>query len=158
MGPAAEGTWTRKEKHLADMVAPEVRTKMMRAIRGGNTQPEMRVRRYLHATGLRFRLHDRSLPGRPDLVLPGRKVAIFVHGCFWHQHPGCPYAAKPATRPDFWQAKFEANKARDASAVDRLTALGWQVFTIWECQTKDELALDALAWAVLAIQPIVRTR
>lgn len=81
-----------------------------------------------------------------------------MHGCFWHQHPGCPYAATPATRPDFWQAKFAANKARDASVVDRLKALGWQVFTIWECETKDELALDALTRAVLAIQPVIRAR
>ena len=120
---------------MADTVTPEVRSRMMRTIHGTDTQPEMRVRRYLHAVGLRFRLHDRSLPGRPDLVLPGRKVAIFVHGCFWHQHPGCPYATTPATRPDFWQAKFAANKTRDALVVDRLKALGWQVFTIWECQT-----------------------
>lgn len=143
---------------MADIVAPDVRSKMMRTIQGGNTQPEMRVRRYLHATGLRFRLHDRSLPGRPDIVLPGRKVAIFVHGCFWHQHPGCPYAATPATRADFWQAKFAANKARDASVVERLKSLGWHIFTIWECQTKDELALDALAWEILAVQPIMRIR
>lgn len=128
---------------------------MMRAIRGGNTGPEMIVRRYLHAVGLRFRVHDRSLPGRPDLCLPGRKLAIFVHGCFWHQHPGCPYATTPATRPDFWRAKFAGNKKRDVLAVDKLTSLGWQIFTIWECQTKDELELDALAWAVLSVQPVV---
>lgn len=139
---------------MADTVTPEVRSRIMRAIQGGNTQPEMRVRRYLHAAGLRFRLHDRSLPGRPDLVLPRRKVVIFVHGCFWHQHPGCPHATTPATRPDFWQAKFAANKARDASVVDRLTILGWQVFTIWECQTKEEMELDILARSVLAVQPI----
>lgn len=139
---------------MADTVTPEVRSRMMRAIQGCNTQPEMRVRRYLHAAGMRFRLHDRSLPGRPDLVLPGRKVVIFVHGCFWHQHPGCPYATTPATRPDFWQAKFAVNKARDASVVDRLTVLGWQVFTIWECQTKEEMELDALARSVLAVQPV----
>jgi len=129
---------------------------MMRAIQGANTQPEMRVRRYLHAAGLRFRLHDRSLPGCPDLVFPRRKVAIFVHGCFWHQHPGCRYAATPSTRPDFWQAKFTANKTRDNQAVDSLKALGWQVFTIWECQTKEETELDALAWSILAVQPVVR--
>jgi DNA mismatch endonuclease (patch repair protein) len=143
---------------LADTVTTEVRSRMMRTIRGGNTQPEMRVRRYLHAAGLRYRLHDQSLPGRPDIVLPRRKVAIFVHGCFWHQHPGCPYATTPATRPAFWQAKFAANKARDAQAVDRLTALGWRVFTIWECETKDESELEVLARAILAIKPVVRIR
>lgn len=131
---------------------------MMGAIRGSNTQPEVRVRRYLHAAGLRFRLHDRSLPGRPDIVLPGRKVAVFVHGCFWHQHPGCSFATTPATRADFWQAKFAANKARDATVVEKLNALGWQIFTIWECQTKEESELHALARAILAIQPVPRIR
>ena len=131
---------------------------MMSSIHGSNTQPELRVRRYLHAVGLRFRLHDRSLPGRPDLTLPARRVAIFVHGCFWHQHPGCDFATVPATRPEFWQAKFAANKARDSAVVDRLTALGWQVFTIWECQTKDELELDALACKVLAAPAGKRSR
>lgn len=139
---------------MADTVTPEVRSRMMRAIQGRNTQPEMRVRRYLHAAGLRFRLHDRSLPGRPDLILPRRKVVIFVHGCFWHQHPGCPLATTPATRPAFWQAKFAANKARDASVVERLTVLGWQVFTIWECRIKEEMELDSLARSVLAVQPV----
>lgn len=138
---------------MTDKVTPDVRSRMMRAIRGGNTQPEMRVRRYLHAVGLRYRVNDRSLPGRPDICLPSRKIAIFVHGCFWHQHPGCPYATKPATRSDFWQAKFTANKSRDALVVDKLTALGWQVITIWECQTRNELELDALAWFILATQP-----
>lgn len=150
--------WTREEWHLADTVTPDVRSRMMRAIQSGNTQPEMRVRRYLHAMGLRFRLHDRALLGRPDLVLRGRKVAIFVHGCFWHQHPGCPKATTPTTRRDFWQAKFAANKARDALVADRLKALGWRVFTIWECQTKIESELDAIARAILAIQPAPRAR
>lgn len=130
----------------------------MRAIQGADTQPEMQVRRYLHAVGLRFRLHDRSLLGRPDIVFPRRKVAIFVHGCFWHQHPGCPYATTPATRAAFWQAKFTANKTRDALAVDGLETLGWRVFTIWECQTKDELTLDALAWSILAVEQVARAR
>lgn len=143
---------------MADIVSPDVRSKMMRSIHGGNTQPEMRVRRYLHAVGLRFRLHDRSLPGCPDLTLPARKLAIFVHGCFWHQHPGCRFATTPATRRDFWQAKFAANKARDAVVLEKLTALGWQVLTIWECQTKDEVELDALAWAVLAAPPVTCSR
>lgn len=128
----------------------------MSAIRGRNTQPEMRVRRYLHAAGLRYRLHDRFLPGRPDIVLPRRKVAIFVHGCFWHQHPGCPYATTPATRSDFWQKKFAANKIRDAQAVDRLIALGWQVLTIWECETKAEVALEAITQAILTTPPTAK--
>lgn len=141
---------------MADIVTPAVRSRMMSSIRGRDTQPEMRVRRYLHAVGIRFRLHERGLPGRPDLTLPGRKVAIFVHGCFWHQHPGCPLAASPATRPDFWRAKFAANKARDAAAVESLVSLGWSVITIWECQTRDELDLDALAWKIFAAPGPIR--
>lgn len=136
---------------MTDIVTPAVRSRMMGAIRGRDTKPEMRVRGYLHAVGLRFRLHDRTLPGRPDIVLPSRKAALFVHGCFWHQHPGCPYAASPATRKDFWQAKFAANAARDAAAVFKLAELGWRVLTIWECQTVDELALDGLTWQILVI-------
>jgi DNA mismatch endonuclease (patch repair protein) len=129
---------------------------MMSAIRAIGTTPERRVRRYLHAVGLRFRLYDRSLPGRPDLVLAGRKVAIFVHGCFWHQHRGCAFATTPSTRSDFWQAKFASNQARDLAVTERLTALGWQVLTIWECEVRDEMALDALAWAVLAAPDMPR--
>lgn len=135
---------------MTDIVTPAVRSRMMSSIRGRDTLPEMNVRRYLHAVGLRFRLHGKALPGRPDLTFSSRRVAIFVHGCFWHQHPGCPYASSPATRPDFWQAKFVANKVRDAAAVESLTSLGWKVITIWECQTRDELTLDALAWMIFA--------
>jgi DNA mismatch endonuclease, patch repair protein len=135
---------------MSDKVTPAVRSRMMGSIRAINTKPERVVRSYLHAVGLRFRLHDRSLPGRPDLVLAGRKVAIFVHGCFWHQHPGCPYATTPTTRPDFWQAKFESNRARDIKVNERLAALDWRVLTIWECEVRDEMLLDALAWALLS--------
>lgn len=135
---------------MADIVSPAVRSRMMSAIRGRDTQPELKVRRYLHAVGLRFRLHGRALPGTPDIILAGRKVAIFVHGCFWHQHPGCRFATTPATRPDLWQTKFAATKARDAAAVGKLKALGWKVFTIWECETRDELNLDGLIWAVFS--------
>lgn len=135
---------------MVDVVAPAVRSRMMSSVRGRNTQPEMCVRRYLHAVGLRFRLHVRDLPGRPDIVFPGRRLAIFVHGCFWHRHANCVYATTPSTRPEFWQAKFAANTARDAVCVTRLQQLGWQVLTIWECETRNELDLDSLAWAVLA--------
>lgn len=142
---------------MVDIVTPTVRSKMMSSIRGRDTLPEMRVRRYLYAVGLRFRLHVRDLPGRPDVVFPGRRVAIFVHGCFWHGHSGCVYATTPTTRAQFWEDKFAANKARDVAAVSKLTALGWQVFTVWECETRNELDLDHLAWAVLAM-PIVSKR
>lgn len=124
---------------------------MMGAIGGRDTQPEMRVRRYLHAVGLRFRLQACDLPGRPDIVFPGRRLAVFVHGCFWHRHPNCVYATTPSTRSDFWQSKFAANTVRDAAAVSRLKEIGWQVLTIWECESRSELYLDTLAWAVLAV-------
>lgn len=137
---------------MTDIVSPQVRSRMMGRIRSRDTQPEMAVRRYLHAAGLRFRLQAK-LPGRPDLALPRHKAVIFVHGCFWHQHPGCSYAYTPATRPDFWQAKFSANRARDRRTEQQLAELGWTVFVIWECQTRDELALDELAWAVLSATP-----
>jgi DNA mismatch endonuclease, patch repair protein len=123
---------------------------MMRAIAGSNTRPERTVRRYIHAVGLRFRLHDPALPGKPDLSFNGRKVAVFVHGCFWHQHPGCAFAARPATRVEFWQAKFAANYARDIAVAQNLKVRGWRVLTIWECQTTNELSLDELAWSILA--------
>ncbi len=135
---------------MVDVVGPAVRSRMMGSIHGRDTEPEIRVRRYLHAVGLRFRLQARYLPGRPDVVFPSRRLAVFVHGCFWHRHPGCPYATMPRTRTDFWQAKFAANTARDDAAVARLKELGWQVMTVWECQSRTELALDSLAWAVLA--------
>lgn len=141
---------------MTDIVTPAVRSRMMRSIHGADTSPERSVRSYLHAVGLRFRLHDRRLPGRPDLVLASRKVAVFVHGCFWHQHRGCRYATTPATRHDFWQAKFASNRARDDAVAERLTSLGWKVLTIWECEARDEMALDALAWAVLAVPAMPR--
>lgn len=123
---------------------------MMAGIRGRDTLPEMRVRRFLHAAGLRFRLHSRRLPGRPDVVLPRYKAAVFVHGCFWHRHPGCPYATTPSTRETFWSSKFEANVARDARNANDARVAGWTPLVIWECETAREEALDALFWRILA--------
>lgn len=96
----------------------------------------MRVRKAAHALGLRFRLYRKDLPGSPDLVLRRHRTAIFVHGCFWHRHPGCSKASIPKTRPDFWQAKFDANVERDALAIKTLERLGWRVAIIWECEVK----------------------
>ncbi|RYG39071.1 MAG: DNA mismatch endonuclease Vsr [Burkholderiales bacterium] len=135
---------------MVDVVDAKTRSRMMAAIKGANTKPELLVRRYLHATGLRFRLHDRRLPGTPDLILSAHRAAIFVHGCFWHRHTDCHYATTPATRPDFWAKKFASNKARDRSACTALRDSGWRVFTIWECETPDELALDRLFWWIVA--------
>lgn len=101
-----------------------------------NTTPEMRVRRATHALGLRFRLHRKDLPGRPDLAFAKHRVVIFVHGCFWHRHTDCPKASNPKSRENYWHAKFEANVERDARAVSRLEERGWRVETIWECETK----------------------
>ena len=108
---------------------------MMAGIRGKDTRPEMILRRGLHARGFRFRLHDRRLPGSPDLVFPGRRAVIFVHGCFWHGH-ACPLFRLPATRQAFWRAKIEGNVARDATAEAALRADGWRVLTVWECALK----------------------
>lgn len=116
----------------------------MSRVRGKNTSPEMRVRRAAHALGLRFRLHRKDLPGKPDLVFPKHRVAMFVHGCFWHRHPGCSKASTPKSRTEFWQDKFDANVARDARVQTELEALGWRVVTIWECETKSGDLSDRL--------------
>jgi DNA mismatch endonuclease (patch repair protein) len=106
-----------------------------------NTTPELKVRRAAHALGLRFRLHRKDLPGTPDLVFPKRRVALFVHGCFWHRHPGCRKASAPGTRPEYWAEKFETNVARDARNRAALETAGWHVAVIWECETKNDDAL-----------------
>lgn len=135
---------------MTDIVDPATRSRMMSAIRGKDTCPEMLVRRYLHACGIRFRLHSRQLPGRPDIVLPRFRTVVFVHGCFWHRHPGCHLASTPATRAEFWAAKFSRNVERDRENASALTAMGWQVLTIWECETRDPLLLDQLFWRIRA--------
>ena len=117
----------------------------MALVRGRDTKPEMRVRRFLHAEGFRFRLHDRRLPGTPDLVFPSRRLAVHVHGCFWHQHPGCPAARTPKSRLDFWQHKLAGNVARDARTGNELRALGWDFIVVWECETKSLVRLKQLA-------------
>lgn len=135
---------------MADVVSPAKRSQMMSGIKGKNSLPEMLVRKALFAMGHRFRLHRRDLPGTPDIAMPSRKIAIFVHGCFWHAHQGCKYAKTPSTRTDFWTAKLQGNVDRDRRAADRLAELGWRVLTVWECSTRDPEAeglTDALrAW------------
>lgn len=117
-------------------VTPE-RSANMAKVKGKNTKPEMTVRRVAHALGLRFRLHRRDLAGTPDLVFPKRKIAMFVHGCFWHRHEECSKASTPKTRAAFWQAKFDRNTARDRRTAEALRAAGWTVVTVWECETRD---------------------
>jgi DNA mismatch endonuclease (patch repair protein) len=121
---------------MVDRLSPQARSKLMAAVGSKDTAPELAVRRLLHALGFRFRLHRRDLPGTPDIVLPGRRKAIFVHGCFWHGHPGCRFATRPATRPEFWAEKIGRNQTRDRIAVARLRRLGWSVATVWECSLR----------------------
>jgi DNA mismatch endonuclease, patch repair protein len=134
---------------MVDIVSPEKRSLMMGQIRARNTMAELMVRSYLHRAGLRFKANDRSLPGSPDLVFPKYRSVVFVHGCFWHRHHGCRLAAVPATRVEFWNAKFAANVVRDERANSSLQALGWRTFTIWECEVHDLEMLDALFWKVV---------
>jgi DNA mismatch endonuclease (patch repair protein) len=119
----------------------------MASVKKGNTKPEMALRRALHREGFRYRLHDKRLPGRPDLVLPRHRAAIFVHGCFWHRHEGCAASTTPASNVEFWTAKFADNRARDARSLESITELGWRVAVVWECALKRgtlDLTISAL--------------
>lgn len=124
-----------------DPLTPDQRRLNMSRIRGRDTKPELLLRRSLHAAGLRYRVHGQGLPGRPDLVFPGRRAVIFVHGCFWHGHD-CPAFRLPATRPDFWRGKIEGNQARDARTHAALLAAGWRVLTVWECALRGPARRD----------------
>lgn len=128
----------------ADSLSPAARSWNMSRIKGRDTGPELAVRRWLHRAGYRFRLCRADLPGRPDIVFPGRRRVIFVHGCFWHRHPGCRHAYLPKSRVAFWQAKFDGTVARDQAACQALQAGGWAVLVIWECDINREQALPAL--------------
>jgi DNA mismatch endonuclease (patch repair protein) len=130
------------------------RSKQMALVRNKDTKPELRVRRFLHAAGLRYRLHDKRLPGKPDMVFPSRRVVVFVHGCFWHQHPDstCKLARLPKSRLDFWQPKLEGNAKRDRRNVTALEAAGWRVVIIWECHSRDVATLTALAGGITGLE------
>lgn len=118
----------------------------MQSVKSKDTKPELVVRRLLHSLGYRFRLHRKDLPGRPDIVLPRHRKAIFVHGCFWHLH-GCPKGQVPKSRLDYWLPKLEGNVTRDKTKIEQLESLGWKVHVIWQCETAD---LDSLAVRVEA--------
>lgn len=134
---------------MADTVTPEQRSRNMAAIHGRDTQPELRVRSFLHSAGLRFRLHRRDLPGCPDIAFSSRKTALFVHGCFWHGCPHCRHGARAVkSNPHYWLPKLARTRARDAENKSRLVTLGWSVFTIWECQTSNPSALKRLAASI----------
>jgi DNA mismatch endonuclease (patch repair protein) len=122
---------------MTDTVTPGERSRMMSAVRGTDTKPELFVRRALHAKGFRFRLHRADLPGRPDLVLPRFRTVVFIHGCFWHGHH-CRRGKLPDTRKEFWERKIRGNVERDCRAQSALTELGWSVITIWTCELEDK--------------------
>jgi len=117
-----------------DNVTPTRRSEIMGRVRARDTKPEMIVRRAVHAMGYRYRLHAKDLPGKPDLVFRSRKKVLFVHGCFWHRHPGCALARLPKSRQDFWTPKLNANRQRDVKSERSLKDAGWGVLTIWECE------------------------
>lgn len=136
-----------------DRLTPERRSWLMSRVKGKDTSPELAVRRKAHAMGLRFRLHRKDLPGTPDLVFPKHRAVVFVHGCFWHRHPGCRKAGMPKSRVAFWKDKFERNVQRARRDVCALNNLGWSVTVIWECETKhtptiERLLLEAVASGV----------
>lgn len=136
---------------MVDVLTPEQRRLNMSRIRGKDTRPELVLRHGLHAMGLRYRLHRKDLPGRPDMVFPRYRAAVLVHGCFWHGHD-CPLFKWPATRREFWQAKIEGNRARDARDLAGLAAAGWRVLVVWECALKGpaRLPADAVAAGVVS--------
>ena len=126
---------------MVDSVSPEVRSRIMAQVKSKGMKPEMQVRRLLHGLGYRYRLHRKDLPGRPDIVFPSRRKIVFVNGCFWHKHAGCPRVRIPATNRDYWLAKLERNRARDERNLALLQADGWAAMTVWECQLKDIAAV-----------------
>ncbi|MDO8900527.1 MAG: very short patch repair endonuclease [Phenylobacterium sp.] len=124
-----------------DRLSPERRSANMRAIRSRNTKPEIIVRSAAFRAGYRYRLHDRGLPGSPDLVFPKRRKVIFVHGCFWHSHEGCAKAYRPKSRAAFWSEKFRKNRERDGRVLLAVNALGWEALVVWECEAVDSEVL-----------------
>lgn len=136
---------------MSDIVSPEKRSIMMAGIRAKDTKPELTVRKALYAAGFRFRLHNKKLPGTPDIVLAKHRVAIFVHGCFWHLHRNCKLSKIPATRTEMWSHKLKANATKDAQVTYQLLALGWRVLVVWECHIRShrdsaELTQDLTQW------------
>ena len=129
---------------MPDKFSSTDRSRIMSQVKNRDTAPELVVRRLLHGLGYRFRLHgsNRNLPGHPDIVLPRHQKVIFVNGCFWHGHVGCPRGARPATNTEFWNGKLDTNSRRDKSAQDALDDLGWQVLIVWQCETRNQQQLS----------------
>lgn len=140
---------------MVDVVDARTRSRMMGAIRGRNTKPELLVRRGLHKAGYRFRLHSRDLPGRPDIVLPKWNAVVLIHGCFWHRHEGCRFTTTPTSRAEFWSEKFAANTRRDRDAKAKLLDGGWRVATVWECSLRrdPERAISAVVGWLRSAEP-----
>jgi DNA mismatch endonuclease (patch repair protein) len=134
---------------VSDVYSPEKRSAVMRRVKGRDTTPELKVRRLLTSLGARYRLHRKDLPGKPDIVMAGRRLAIFVHGCFWHGHDCARGARVPKANRDYWLGKVGRNRARDVASRAALEAAGWRVETVWECEMKDEAALRARLAALL---------
>jgi DNA mismatch endonuclease, patch repair protein len=141
---------------MTDVYSPEKRSAVMRRVKGRDTAPELKVRRALTALGARYRLNRRDLPGSPDIVMPGRRVAIFVHGCFWHGHDCARGSRVPKANREYWTAKVARNVARDQRTAQALAEQGWQVETIWECDLKHAAALNERLAIMLAQNPLKR--
>ena len=136
---------------MADVHDKATRSYNMSRIRNKDTKPEILVRKFLFANGFRYRLNDKKLPGKPDIVLPKFKTVLFVHGCFWHRHPGCKRATTPASNRDYWDKKFARTVARDAKNERELADMGWRVLVVWECELKD---MDALEGKLTSFLPV----
>lgn len=143
---------------MTDVFDPEKRSAVMRRVKGRDTGPEMTVRRALTRLGARYRLHRKDLAGSPDIVLPGRRLALFIHGCFWHGHDCARGARVPKANRDYWLAKVGRNRIRDATARAALEAAGWRVEILWECELKDQAALSARLTDLLADQAAAAVR
>ena len=139
---------------MTDVYSPEKRSAVMRQVKGKDTAPELQVRRLIWSLGGRYRLHRKDLPGKPDIVLPGRRLAIFVHGCFWHGHDCARGARVPKANRDYWLGKVARNRARDITSRSALEASGWRVETVWECELKDRPTLKARVAGWLRVAPL----
>ena len=126
---------------MADIVTPDVRSRMMAGIKGKDTKPELLIRKLLFAKGFRYRLHVKDLPGKPDLVFPRYRAVVFIHGCFWHRHGRCPLTRWPKSKLEFWKPKLEANKKRDRKNLSKLHSMHWEVLVIWECEIRNRDSL-----------------
>jgi DNA mismatch endonuclease, patch repair protein len=137
----------RRTSHFRTSRPVDARSRNMRAVRGKHTKPELAVRQAAHALGLRYRLFRSDLPGRPDLTFPKWRTVLFVNGCFWHHHAGCPRSKLPETNPDFWKSKLQRNAARDRANYDRLAQQNWRVLILWECELAKSDVIEILkAW------------